>query len=391
MLRAVTKDLLTMQPRPLPPLSWPRGLRWLPHVLVLLSAVALSLTGADLAAKVLAISHAAMLLVALRWPVPAWWLSLGFVLGIALGHPPTADNELWAWLVHAEALFLLTLRIRPVPAVVATGVSMLVATGCLAGSWRLVVSTVVFFGVALLAGSLARMRRESRDRLTAQMAATAHERAERTVLEERTRIARELHDVVAHHMSVISVKAEAAPYRVQDPPPELVAEFAAIRASAVDGLAELRRLVGVLRSGTEPATAPQPSLDQLETLAENVRAAGLPVVARIDGTPRPVPAGVELSAYRIVQEALSNALRHAPGAETTVAVTYQETLLRLRISNGPATSSAPSSPGTGHGLIGMRERTAMLGGDLATGPTPEGGYEVAAALPLPDSTKDTPS
>ncbi|WP_157252061.1 sensor histidine kinase [Nonomuraea typhae] len=388
-------DLLTLRAQPMPPMSWPRALRRLPHVLIVLGAIALSLTGADDVARLLATAHAATIVVALRWPVPAWWLSLGFVVTIAVAHPPTPDNELWAWFVHGAVLFLLSLRVRPAAAATAAALSAAVAVALkLAvlpfGPWLLVLVACAIFAAAFFLGAMGRARREDRARLNAQVAATAQERAQRTVLEERTRIARELHDVVAHHMSVISIKAEAAPYRVQDPPAELVTEFAAIRANALEGLAELRRLLDLLRADTaaEP-TAPQPSLAQLDALIENVRAAGLRVTVHVEGPSRPLAPGLELSAYRIIQEALSNALRHAPGAAASVDLSYQVTALGVRIHTGALKHPAPPTPGAGHGLTGMRERAAMLGGDLAAGPTSDGGYEVSAVLPLAPMEKDT--
>ncbi|MER5301643.1 histidine kinase [Streptomyces lasiicapitis] len=404
-LKALTADLLPHHPqaaaRTLPPLTWPRPLRHLPHALVILTAVALSATGADLAARLLAVTHAATLVLALRHPVQACWLSLACFAGITIGHPPTQDNELWVWVVHACVLFLLALRVPLPSAAVATAVSAalgtaLKAAGAGVGSWSTVAAGTAFFGAALLAGAVRRGRREDRARLAEQIAATAHERAQRTVLEERARIARELHDVVAHHMSLISIQADAAPYRVPDPPRELVTELAAIRANALEGLAELRRLLGLLRSdtpGDTPAdTTPQPSLAQLDALLSQVRAAGLPVAARVEGTRRPLPPGVELSAYRITQEALSNTLRHAPGTEATVQLAYGHTALTLRVTNGRPARPAPPSPGAGHGVTGMRERAAMLGGDFAAGPTPDGGYEVTATLPTnPPPTPTTPT
>ncbi|MGW6981091.1 sensor histidine kinase [Streptomyces sp. NPDC054932] len=399
-LHAVRADLLTARRRPMPPLSWPRQLRRLPHTGVVLGAVALSATGADPTARALAIAHAATLVVALRWPTAAWWLSDAFVIGITLGHPPTHDNLIWAWVVHAGALFLLALRVRPASSLAAAVLSALLAVllklaGCAVGSWTVIVGALVLFALAVLIASVARGRREDRARLGEQIAATAHERALRTVLEERARIARELHDVVAHHMSLISIQADAAPYRVPDPPQELVTELASIRANALEGLAELRRLLGLLRSdapdGRATVPVPQPSLARLDTLLGNVRAAGLPIAVRVEGAPRDLSPGVELSAYRIVQEALSNVLRHAPGARTGVAVVYTPTALCLRVVNGPAAHAADPSPGTGHGVTGMRERAAMLGGDLAAGPTPDGGYEVTATLPAPTGSAPTGS
>ncbi|WP_343040180.1 sensor histidine kinase [Streptomyces typhae] len=384
--------LLMASRNPLPPLTWPRPLRLLPHALVGLAAVALAATGADATARVLAIAHAATLVLALYRPGLACGLSLAVFAGIAVGHPPTHANELWAWTVHAGVLLLLALRIPPVPAAVAAAVSagagaVLKSAGAGVGSWTAVAGGCALFAAAVLLGAARRGRRVDRERLTEQIAATARERARRTVLEERARIARELHDVVAHHMSLISLQAEAAPHRVPDPPPELVTELAAIRANAREGLAELRRLLGVLRAdapgGPAADTAPQPSLARLDALLAQVRAAGLPVTARVTGDRRALPPGVELSAYRIVQEALSNTLRHAPGAAATVDLGYGRAGLALRVSNGPATTPAPPSPGAGHGVTGMRERVAMLDGDFAAGPTPDGGYEVSAALPAP--------
>ncbi|MBJ3808739.1 sensor histidine kinase [Streptomyces flavofungini] len=401
----VLNPLLTTTPHPLPALTWPRPLRHLPHTLVLLAAVALSATGADLPARLLAITHAATLLLALRRPPLAYWLSLACFTALALGHPPTPANELWAWLVQAGTLFLLALRLPLLPAATATALSAALGAslkllGAGVGSWATVATGTALYATALLAGAIRRGRREDRNRLAEQIAATAEERAQRTVLEERARIARELHDVVAHHMSLISIQADAAPYRVPDPPPELVTELASIRANALEGLAELRRLLGLLRAdppgGTRADTTPQPSLDQLDALLSQVRATGLPVSARVRGARRTLPPGVELSAYRIVQEALSNTLRHAPGAPTTVELGYGRTTLTLRVTNAPATGPAPPSPGAGHGLTGMRERAAMLDGDFTAGPTPEGGYEVAATLPTrttpaPPTDKDTPA
>jgi signal transduction histidine kinase len=177
------------------------------------------------------------------------------------------------------------------------------------------VVTAVFVAAAtIFAGLVVRSRRGSREQLA--VAERRHE-GERALLEERQRIARELHDVVAHHMSVIAIQAEAAPYKVADPPEELTESFAEIRASALSGLSELRRVLGVLRRD-EPGTAPQPGLGDLDGLLESARSGGVTVTVAVSGTPRPLPEGVDLSAYRIVQEALSNGMRHAPGSAVRV-------------------------------------------------------------------------
>jgi signal transduction histidine kinase len=225
--------------------------------------------------------------------------------------------------------------------------------------------------------------------VTAQQTVTAHERSRRTLLEERTTIARELHDVIAHHMSVVAIQAEAAPYRVENPPPELEKAFATIRENAVAALTELRRVLGVVRAEDyEAPDAPQPTLADLDGLLANVREAGLVVEKAVTGAVRELPQGVELSAYRIVQEALSNALRHAPGASARVEIGYVLGGLGLRVVNGPPPAQAliKPSPGAGHGITGMRERVAMLNGEMTAGRMDdgayEGGYEVAVFLPV---------
>lgn len=395
-LRTGRADLLIARAHPMPPLGWPRRLRWLPHTLVCLAA-ALVAVATQTTTPLVAVADAATLVVALRWPAPAWWLSMAALSAMTLEFQPAEDSQLYMWIVHAGVLFLLALRVRFFSAVTAVVLSILLTVMLNVSSHtvepgKTTIGASLLFVVAVVVGALARGRRKDHARLTEQIAATAQERALRTVLEERTRIARELHDVVAHHMSLISIKADAAPYRVPSPPPELVTELASIRATALEGLAELSYLLGLLRADGDDSTTgnnPQPSLAQLDALVASVRAAGLPATLRIDGAVRPLSPGVELSAYRIIQEALSNVLRHAPGASTSIEVAYKRDALHLRVLNAPATTlPAGPSPGSGHGLTGMRERTAMLGGDLAVGPSPDGGYEVAATLP--DTASGTP-
>jgi signal transduction histidine kinase len=238
--------------------------------------------------------------------------------------------------------------------------------------------------------------RDARREAQAQAAATEEERSRRMLLEERAVIARELHDVVAHHMSVIAIQAEAAPYRVERPPPELEKAFGDVRESAVAALSELRRVLGVVRAeprGASPVPgssasgmrdvveAPQPTLEDLDTMLAGVRAVGVHTEKAVAGEVRGLPGGVELSAYRIVQEALSNALRHAPKSPVRVELSYAPDGLGLRVLNGPPVQPAPPSPGAGQGITGMRERAAMLGGTLSAGPTDDGGFEVAGYLP----------
>ena len=160
---------------------------------------------------------------------------------------------------------------------------------------------------------------------------------ERALLTERQRIAREMHDIVAHHMSVIAIQAEAGPRKVADPPPELVESFGDIRASALDGLDELRRLLGVMRSSGAD-TAPQPGLAELDGLLDSARSGGVRVTSSVSGAARALPQGIDLSAYRILQEALSNAMRHAPGSAVRVEVAYAPSALVIKVRNDLCTA-----------------------------------------------------
>jgi signal transduction histidine kinase len=234
-----------------------------------------------------------------------------------------------------------------------------------------------------------RNRRLREARLEAQSIALAGAQvdlARRAVLAERVRIARELHDVVAHHVSVIGVQAGAA-RRVLASQPDSAAELlGSIEASSRDTVAELQSLLGLLRQeGDDESTEPRPRLDGLRALAEQMAEAGLDVRVDLDGVadPESLPAGVELSAYRIVQEALTNALRHGgPGAKAEVAIRRRPSSLELMVvddGRGPPAGTA----GTGHGLLGMQERAALHGGELRAGRRDGGGFEVRAWFPLP--------
>ncbi|GGW44536.1 sensor histidine kinase [Streptomyces griseoloalbus] len=243
-------------------------------------------------------------------------------------------------------------------------------------------------GVALLLGGALRERYEVQRRLAEQETISEAERERRTLLEERARIARELHDVVAHHMSVITVQADTAAYRLDGLPPDVREEFTSIAATARESLGEMRRLLGVLRNEeAHGELAPQPGLTRIGQMVEATMRAGVPV----EFTPcdTDVPEAVGLSAYRIVQEALANVVRHAPGAPTRVSVTesvaQDGARLTVLVVNGPP-PEPPAAPleegGTGHGLVGMRERVRLAGGSLDAGPLPDGGFRVAAQLPL---------
>jgi signal transduction histidine kinase len=268
---------------------------------------------------------------------------------------------------------------------VAAGVGLAVAFPW-RGEFPGLLEPLLLSGAVLVAAGALRGRGEAMRRLAQQQRISERERSRRALLEERARIARELHDVVAHHMSVVAVQAEAAPYRVPDPPAELTRSFEVIRGNALEAMDELHRILGLLRNeAAEHEHGPQPTLDGLDELVGSVREAGLTVTLDVSGERREVPPGVGLSAYRIVQESLSNVLRHAPGAATRVELEYLPDRLEVRVANGPPGGWPAAIPnGSGHGLVGMRERAVMLGGGLSAGPRPDGGYQVTATLPLPD-------
>ncbi|WP_370938544.1 histidine kinase [Amycolatopsis sp. cg13] len=211
------------------------------------------------------------------------------------------------------------------------------------------------------------------------------ESTRRAVLEERARIARELHDVVAHHMSVLAMRADSARYRFPGLDDGLREEFQSIQDTARNGMTEMRRLLGVLRAGQAgQETEPQPGAEQIGQLVERVRAAGTDVRFDLRGDGRGLPEGVGLSAYRIVQEGLSNAVRHAPGAPVEVVVHVGPGQLRLVVRDTGAAASAPEDTAgrEKHGLLGMRERAAALGGTFSAGRRDGGGFEVVVTVPL---------
>jgi signal transduction histidine kinase len=316
-----------------------------------------------------------------RFPLPAWVASVLGVIATSLYISPTFLSSSGytpvVLVVYGLCLYSVAVRCKPRIVVAATVVTVLGAGFVDPGS----APEAIFLSVIpLLIGAVVRQRRSGERQLAEQEIRHSGERA---LLEERQRIARELHDVVAHHMSVIAIQAEAAPYKTANPPPELVESFADIRASALAGLGELRRVLGVLRTGGRD-TAPQPGLAELDTLLDSARGGGVSVTVSSTGDPVTLPDGVDLSAYRIVQEALSNAMRHAPGSHVRVHVGYRPDGLALEVRNDAAPRPCPSPRfvAGGHGIIGMRERAAMLGGSLDARPTEDGGFQVSAVLPM---------
>jgi signal transduction histidine kinase len=247
---------------------------------------------------------------------------------------------------------------------------------------RTAVATLVTVALAA-AIDAAHGRRRARQELAVEAAHVEREQAHSAVLEERARIARELHDVVAHHMSLIAVQAETARYRIDEVPDAVSAEFGAISDAARDALSDMRRLLGVLRNDEAAARAPQPQIEQIPELIDTARNVGVPVDYSLDGAVDGVPPAVGVCAYRIVQEALSNATRHAPGASVSVRIHRDRDALHLTITNGPGRSLARvPEEGPGHGLAGMRERAVLLGGALTAAPARDGGFSVSAVLPF---------
>ncbi|HEX9528705.1 MAG TPA: sensor histidine kinase, partial [Streptosporangiaceae bacterium] len=244
-------------------------------------------------------------------------------------------------------------------------------------------ATIIFTAATVATDSIGSRLRAQRA-LAVETGRAEAERAERAVLEERSRIARELHDVVAHHLSLIAVQAETAPYRLPRLPASARAEFGSLSEVAREALADMRRLLGVLRHDQPADLAPQPELADLPSLVDTARHAGLAVELSVPAALDRVPSGVGVCAYRIVQESLSNASQHAPGAAVAVSVGHASGAVLLRVANGPGGSADPphNEHGPGHGLTGMRERVALLGGSLSAEPSPDGGFVVSAVLPL---------
>ncbi|MFD5098814.1 sensor histidine kinase [Streptomyces albidochromogenes] len=393
-----------------------RWQRLLPYAVVVgLVAVFLPVTHAVLMndydvsgglAGAIAVAQTVPLLMIAHRPLQAWWIILpADVVGGLFAVNGQGAQAPWPWTppVMVAYLFLLfALALRETRRTL-IGVWLVTgAAGLVLGrffseeSGGTHVLLVVLSAVVLVIGGALRERGEAQRRLVEQETISEEERSRRTLLEERTRIARELHDVVAHHMSVITVQADSAPYRVGGLSPQAREEFASIAASARESLTEMRRLLSVLRS--EDATgerAPQPGLDRLQQLVEATVRAGVPAELSLTADlaePGRLPQTVDLSAYRIVQEALANVVRHAPGATTRVSVSCDGADLTVLVVNGPPsgpTSPVEASGAGGHGLVGMRERVRLTGGTLDTGPLPDGGFRVAARLPL--GTKDPAS
>ncbi|MFD1537851.1 sensor histidine kinase [Nonomuraea guangzhouensis] len=252
-----------------------------------------------------------------------------------------------------------------------------------------VLGPIAFIGMAAAIGDAVRSRRayvaaiEERARRAEE---TREEEAERRVMEERLHIARELHDVLAHHIALINVQAQVAAHLLATEPDQARTALGHVRHAGKEALDELRTTVGLLRrpgSRDELLTEPAPSLDRLPDLVDSFTGAGLKLGWLIYGDPRPLPAPVGLAAFRIVQEALTNVSKHAPRATATVRIDYASDAVVVDVADDGESDPGGISSGTGHGLIGMRERARSVGGTFVAGPVEDGGFRVRAVLPTP--------
>jgi signal transduction histidine kinase len=251
----------------------------------------------------------------------------------------------------------------------------------IADALQSLIQTELILGVAWLVGDASRIRRL----YTIALEEQAHERTRRAIVEERERIARELHDIVTHHVSVIVIQAGGGSRAIERRPDEARSAFDVIARTGRQALSDMRRMLGILGEHEPEGNGPMPRLDSLDALLDEVRAAGLPVELAVHGHARPLDPGLELSAYRIIQEGLTNSLKHARGGRANVTVQYGPTGLDLAIDDERGPGSAPplEADHESRGLVGMRERVAVFRGTFAAQPTPTG-FRVTAHLPVDD-------
>ncbi|MEU4364519.1 histidine kinase [Promicromonospora sp. NPDC023987] len=340
--------------------------------------------------------HCAAAILAVRWPWAGLPASIAGALALMVVTVDAAPDWPWPWpvtvlLAHCLTVFVLALRHAWYWAAslwsAGAMLTVLVPAGLLDGPRETAVANgvvlvslsggVALVGVIIRLWILSVVRMEQAERLTAAEAGRRRE------LEERNRIARELHDVVAHSMSVITVQASTARYRQPGLDEAIQQEFEEIAASSRRALGEMRGLLGILRGHDTAPTAPLPSLSDVTELVESTRASGVEIAYA--GTDAVVPDAVGLTGFRVVQEALSNALRHAPGSAVTVTITDDGHDLRVSVSNSPPERSDEPTPGAQLGLAGIRERAAALGGSVTAGRTRDGGFELTATLPVADT------
>lgn len=429
LLRVLTgpDEPLRLTPRPILRYAAPLGLLALAGLGAINAAYLQDARGMhDFWALLLSVGAVLPVALAARRPLQGW--RVAFVM-LFLGTFGSAPSESWPWspvqiIGYLVIVLLVALTEEAVITVWITACGVVPAF-FLTDQGNAYGVAVLLIAVALLGDVLAR-RRRNRHQLAEQTELTELERARRAVLEERARIAREMHDVVAHHMSMIAVRAETAPYRLSDLGEPARDELATIATAARAALTDMRRLLGALRADSEEAPRePQPGLADLPDLVAAAQRAGVTVTWSPAGSGE-APEPVGLAAYRIVQEALANAARHAPGSKVEIAVLALPDRLEISVHNSPPQSDPnaaaphpddpqpdgphpdnpqpdgpdpdsphPDSPqpdgptpgGHGHGLTGMRERADLLGGTLSAGPDARGGYVVTASLPYREDSE----
>ncbi|WP_051342670.1 sensor histidine kinase [Pseudonocardia spinosispora] len=334
----------------------------------------------DVLAVLLLLAGPAALLLRYRFPISALAVTVVALVGyLAMGYPfgPIIVAFVFALLsavIHGERVGAWITTAIAYPCFVAVAWLRIGPPG-----WWVLSGAAAWLLVLLSVGELVRNRWERIDREKQARA----DSAERIATEERLRIARDLHDVLAHHVSLINVQAGTALHLLDEQPGLAKEALTAIKASSKEVLVELRSMLGVLRRVDEELPrSPVAGLGNLDDLVERVRTGGQPVILDRLGTPRPLPAAVDTAAFRIVQEALTNVHRHAGAATATVRVHYRPGSVSLRVDDD-GTATAPADLSGGNGLAGMRERALALGGTVAAGPRPEGGFRVDAELPAP--------
>ena len=349
-------------------------------------------------AMVLAFSLSAALLLSVRWPIPA--IGLGLVAQLA-GILLTADVSgavrpftVTSLLALVFLHLIICLRHRWIHLVALWSGSALIGVlalvlphaGELPGALSNVITTAAVAAGAGVIGVIGNLLIKGRRQLESERELSAAELAKRQELEERNRIAQELHDVVAHSMSVISVQATTAKYRLPGLDERSLGEFDSMAGSARQALTEMRGLLAILRGGRDADLAPQPTVDDIPALVDVTRGSGAVVDLDFPTEPMSLPPTTSLTAFRVVQESLSNALRHAAGAPVAVTVTAIGSRLEISVLNGEpdggADAGGHSHLGGGFGIKGMRERVEALGGSLRVGPTQHRGFEVRASLPM---------
>ncbi|WHT20504.1 histidine kinase [Crossiella sp. CA-258035] len=410
-LRATWRMLVTARDADWgPPVTWLPGPRWVRRktavLLFGLLAVANGVTWFTafnpVAGALLTLAHLLPWLLSNRSPVTAWRLAMGLLATLAvapllidfprvLPGVPAIERP---WSIGALALipavFAAVAR-APHRDRVTVGVLSVLLTYLAAalplGGFPDSPFAVVFALVAVVVG----VSRSREDAATSELAWVrrdmADEQAKTAVLAERARIARELHDIIAHHLSMIAVRTDSAPYRLSISDDRVREELVQLGDAARQALSETRGLLGVLRAeDAEPELAPQPTPAELPELVAEAERSGVAVALAVEGPARPVPSAAGLAVYRVTQEALSNARRHAPGAAVRVALRYLPGELELVVDNDPGLRAAGES-GPGNGITGMRERIGIVGGEFRAGPRPDGGYTVRARIPLADNTE----